>query len=463
MNVAPNFEKRAVILSCGWYHSVGTDLMILQGASQTPSPQAKTRPSQFPSIFALYLILRLIVVVFYRQEGLFNVYTDYYYYYRTAMLSEQGNYPLVNMWYEYPPILAYLPQAIYWLVGSFMSMGGVDNLSFLVFYLLLGMVLLACDAGVLLMLHRLGQRLWGEEEADLIAWVYSAQSLPLFFLTYTHQAVPVFFTVLAVYFFTSGKKTSSAAALGLGIVSKLTPVFLLPAAMRLLWPRHKEMFRYLLVTVIVVGLAYLPFFLLGGGKWVAASWAALLGGGSYGTPWAILDGNWGSGTYSGLPGRLVLEQAYAPHANPAVVPGWLAALAVGLPILILYLRPLGKGETTEAGLATNEVGGENRREARTVIWLITLTALAFHLWSRGWSPHWAMTLIPLFLLCAPEGSGLRWSLALTGLVFIEWPIKVAFDLKWVAATFILFRSALFIWVGFRLARMLWPPAMRQSR
>ncbi|MEW5868758.1 MAG: hypothetical protein AB1894_05740 [Chloroflexota bacterium] len=392
--------------------------------------------SQLNTILTLFLILRLTIVLFYVQEGPFNVYTDYYYYYWTAQLSEQGYYPFVNMWYEYPPILAYLPQAIFWFTQRMLPMGDINSLGYEIFARLLGMVLVIFDAGSLVLLHGIGRRVWNMEKANWLAWVYASLSLPLFFLTYVHQVVAMFFMLLALYWFVEKKPGASAVALGLGIASKLTPAFLLAPAVRFLWPRWKRILQYGLLTVLVVGLVYLPFVTLGGGKWVAASFQALSKVNSYGTFWAILDGNWGPGTYGPLANRLDIAQAGHTHANPAVVPGWLASLPFILVYGWLFLQPV------------------KRDDLRQFIWFATLTDLIFHLWSRGWSPHWAMMLIPLFLLSLPNRRGLGWSLFLTGTVFIEWPFLVVSGWHALAATFIMLRTAFFVWAAIYLARTL---------
>lgn len=411
--------------------------------TETPSPQSaavpqEVRESQLSTILALYLILRLTIIFFYTQQGLFNAYTDYHYYYRTAQLSEQGYYPFVNMWYEYPPLLAYLPQLAYWLTAQILPMGELGSLSFQVFVRVLAVLVLFFDAGVLLLVHAIGRLVWGAQKADWLAWVYSGLSLPLFWLTFVHQIVPVFFLLLGIYLFLRARPQGAALAVGLGVAAKVLPGLLLAPLVRFLWPQRGTILRVIVIAVLVVGLSYLPFFLLGGGRWVLASWQALAGGGSYGTVWAILDGNWGPGTYGGLLERLDLAAAGQAHANPARLPGWLTLLGFGLLYGALFIRP---------------VQAENPRH---FIWFSTLTALIFHLWLRGWSPHWALTLTPLFLLSSPDRTGLRWTLLLTAIIFLEWPLSSVLNLRPIMALFILLRTALLIWVAIWTARQLWP-------
>jgi hypothetical protein len=394
--------------------------------------------SQLSTIFNLFLILRLIVLFFYTPQGLFNVYVDYNYYYRTALLSEQGKLPFINMWYEYPPVLAYLPQLAYWLTGTMVSPGGVDSIAYQVFLRVLGLLLLIFDGGVLLLIHDIGKRLWGMERANWLGWVYACLSLPLFFWSFSHQVVAVFFLLLSIWWFIRRRLNLSAAALGLGIAAKITPFFLLSPALRFTWPRRKEMLTYLGLTVITGAVVFIPFLASGGLPWIIASFAALSRVGSYGTIWAILDGNWGPGSYGELKNRLDILQAYQTHANPAVIPGWIVLIFFSVIYLMLLLRPM-------------RVMGN-----RQFLWFTTLTALIFHLWSRGWSPQWSLMLIPLFLLSFPDRRGLGWTLALTGLIFLEWPFTVAFELNGISALFILLRTMLFILISIYIFRQLWP-------
>lgn len=392
---------------------------------------------QMKTILTLFIVARLTILFFYSPQGLFNAYTDYYHYYRTAQLSEQGYYPFINMWYEYPPITAYLPQAAYWLTRQALPPGDVYSFSYLLFARLLGAILLVFDAGVLLLLHAIAARVWGQARAIQLAWVYAALSLPLLFWTYSHQVVAVFFLLLAIYWFIEPRPLGSAAALGLGIAAKITPVFLLAPAIKFTWPRRGKAAAYSLVACIVPLLTYLPFFLLGGGSWVVASFTAMAKVGSYGTLWAMLDQNWGPGNYGPLETRLQLEQAGAIQANPSVIPGLLILGFFALMYALAYFRPV------------------DRSDPRHFIWFTTLTMIFFHLWSKGWSPQWIVLVIPLLLLSFPEGGGLRWVLWLTALILAEWFFSAIFQSPILASIFILLRTLLFVWIGLALFRRLW--------
>jgi hypothetical protein len=383
--------------------------------------------------------MRLTILIMFTPQGLINAYTDYYFYFQSAQLSEQGYFPFVNMWYEYPPMLAYLPLGVYHLTRAIVPVGGVDSFGYQLFARLLGMVFLFFETGVLVLLYKTTLQVWGAQKAEWIGWVYSGLSLPLFFWLYAHQVVVIAFSLLAIFWFITRKSWHSAVALGLATAAKLTPVILLPPVVKFLWPQRRVIAGYVLVVMSIFGIQYLPFMLMDGGAWVAASFRAIAHVGSYGTIWAILDDNWGPGTYGPLPTRIQIEQAAIPHANPSGLPGWAVFIAFALLYALFFFRPV------------------ERQNPRHFIWFVTLTTLIFHLYLKGWSPQWAVMVIPLILLSFPNHLGLILALLLTATVFVEWPLNAAFNLRFIAVYTILARSILFVSMLVLLVRRLWPP------
>lgn len=395
---------------------------------------AKTS-SQLHTILLLFLILRLSVLFMFTPQGLLNAYTDATYYFRSAQLSEQGYYPLVNMWYEYPPILAYLPQSVYALTRMALPAGDLSSVTYQVFSRLLGLALLPFEAGTLILLFRLSNRSWGIERANWTGWVYASLSLPMFYWSTSHHTVVTFFFLLTLDQFLQRKIAGSALAMGLGIASKLTPIYLFAPVVKFLWPRRVQIIRYGVIAVITVGVFYAPFILLGGEKWIMGSLTALGKASSWSTVWAMMDGNWGTGFYGLLDTRIDLTKAGILYGNPAVIPGWLTLILFGILYAWFYFRPI-------------------IHDSKHFIWFAVWTAIIFHLWSKGWSPQWAGTLIPLFLLAFPGRNGLIIVLALTGIIWIEWPLAAAFDSHVLLGFSILARTGLFVGVGWMLGKRL---------
>jgi hypothetical protein len=400
---------------------------------------ASAQPSQLKTIITLFVILRVTILLMYTPQGLLNAYTDYQHYYRTAQLSDQGFFPYVNSWSEYPPLLGYTTQAVYSAVQAVMPMGGLSDFSYQVFARLLGAIMLIFETGSLILLHRIAAKAWDMERANWLGWVYSALSVPLFYWNASQTSNFVFFTLLAVYGFMTNKRAASAVALALGMLIKLTPVFLIAPVARFLWPAPRPIARYILIVAVVFALAGVPFVLLGGGSWTIASLASNVVRASWSTPWALIDGNWGVGDVGDIPARTQLDLAYQLYGNPPVIPPILVLAVFGLIFLWLFRRPI------------------DQRRPDHFIWFTTLTLLLFHLWSKGWSPQWAMLILPFLLLSFPNQRGLGLVLILTLLLFVEWPLSAVLQRPTLIAAAILGRTALFVGMGVMLFRKIWPP------
>ncbi len=403
------------------------------------TPASPSSASQLKTIVVLFVILRVTILLMYTPQGLLNAYTDFQHYYRVAQLSDQGYHLFINAWSEHPPLQAYTSQAVYSLVRSFMPAGDLDTPTYQLFARLLGAVMLIFETGSLILLHRLATRTWDMDRANWLAWVYAVLSVPLFYWNASQTSNFVFFTLLAAYWFMTNKRTASAVALALGMLIKFTPVFLIGSIGRFLWPASKPIARYVLVVAIVFALAFVPFLALGGTPWTVASLASTFVRASWSTPWAILDGNWGVGDVGPVPTRTQLDLAYQLYGNPPVIPGIVSIVVFGLIFLWLFRRPI------------------DQHDPRHFIWFSTLTLLLFHLWSKGWSPQWAMLIIPFVLLSFPNTRGLTLVLIFTLLLFLEWPL--ADVLKWTtfSAIVIIGRTTLFIAMAVLLFRQLWPP------
>lgn len=403
------------------------------------------RHSQLKTIVTLFVIMRLTILVLYTPQGLLNAYTDYSYYYRTAQLSDQGYYPFVNMWYEHLPPMAYTSELAYRAVQLFVPMGGLDSVGYQLFARLLGSIMLIFEAGVLILINRIATQTWGADKADWLSWVYSALSLPIFFGSVSQTSSIAFFTLLAIYWFINEHQTQSALALGLAIVSKLTPIFLLAPIVKFLFPHWRRAAAYTLIALLTIIAIFVPFVLAGGGVWIVASVKAIFTRASWSTPWSIIDGNWSVGNVGDLPTRLQLDQATVIHGNPSAIPAIVTIGVFAIVYWLIFRRPI------------------ESRGPREFVRFSTITLVIFLLWSKGWSPHWATLITPLLLLSFPDRRGLWLTLLLTGIVFIEWPLSDAFGSHALLAISIACRTLLFITIAVLCARQLYhSPAADQA-
>jgi hypothetical protein len=401
-----------------------------------PQSTIHNQKSDLKTIAVLFVVLRVMILLLYTPQGLLNAYTDTHYYYRTAQLSDQGYYPFVNMWYEYPPIATYISQTVYQLVHNLPADGALDA-RYQVYSRLLSGLFLIFEAGVLIAIHRLARKMWDAATADRLSWIYSVLSVPLFFWNASQNSVVVFFALWSMVAFLNLQRTRSAVLLGLGIATKFTPLFLLAPAIKFLLPNLRASLKYAAITSAAAIVIFIPFVLLGGWQWIVASFSVLARLASYSTPWALLDGNWQPGDAGPLATRLQLDAINHLPGQPAVLP-WLATIILfGIIYWLIFSRQL------------QTLG------PKEFVWFATITLMIFLVWSKGWSPQWAMLVIPFLLLSFPDRRGLNLTLSLTLLVFIEWPLADAFQSHLLLAIAIVSRTLLFVSVALLLARELW--------
>lgn len=351
-------------------------------------------------------------------------------------------WPLLDYWYEFPPIFPYLSSLILLLAGG----GGLPL--FHTYAYALALLMLIADAGTLVLFQRVAQRLLPGDQSEWAGWVYCLMPAPLILGWWTFDGLTTFWMMLALWAVLEQRASLSAAAIGLGALTKYLPVLLLPAVWRALPPR-----RALWVTAgaaIVFALGWLPF-AIRAPQVVAASLAAQATKSSYGTVWALLDGNTATDTgepITGNFGPLIehfdLARATAPLHNPARIPSWVSLGLAGAIFGAVWF-----------GLLRRSPARWTRRD--TVL-LFGFTWAVFLLWSKGWSPQWQQMLVPLILLLQPNRQGMLLALVLAGVSFLEWPVLLSRGLTWGYWITIPLRTALIAGWASGLARELFAPA-----
>jgi len=389
--------------------------------------------SQLKTIITLFVVLRVTILLMYTPQGLLNAYVDYQHYYRTAQFTDNGHYPFVDMWYEYPPATTYLSIGVYRLTRTVLPAGELDSFTYQVYARLLASVFLVFEVGVLVALYRLAARAYDVSRANWVGWVYASLSVPLFFWNASQNSVVVACALWSLLWLIEGRVKRSAVMLGLGIAAKFTPVFLLAVAAKVLWPKRRDLIQYAALTALTVAAIYVPFFVLGGGAWIVASFVMLARLASYSTPWALIDGNWLPGDAGPLSNRGELAAIDHLPGNPAIIPGVIVIVVFAIGYLWFARHPI------------------DRSRPAAIIGFATFTASIFLLWSKGWSPQWATLIIPLILLWSPDQRGVRWVLLLTAVVFVEWPLADALRSHALLAMAIVARTVM--WIGLALAVM----------
>ncbi len=348
-------------------------------------------------LLILFIALRLTLLLAYQpvlltggERGL-AAGGDFQTYFQIAALSDRLGAPFRDWWSEFPPVWSFLTVLIYQAQGT--------NANYGAFALLLALFMLAVDAGNLLLLRRLGAHLHGLNTGLALAWIYAVLAAPLILAYWTFEPLVTLWLLLGLWWLLNGRESRSAAAAALGALTKFTPALLLGAAWRFRSPRQAA--GYTVIVIGLFGLAYLPLFAQNAAM-TLPSLTAQFNKASYQTVWALLDGNYRTGSFGPLSDRADPAKANVTLGRPAVIPGWArlgAALAIGLWIFARVRR------YDDRGLAA----------------FVTLTLLIFFLQAQGWSPQWLSQIIPLVLLCFPTRDGVLVAAVLGLVVFVEYP------------------------------------------
>jgi len=374
-------------------------------------------------IVVLFVALRLMMLATFPADNL-TLYGDYVYYYELAATSERGYLPFIHYWSEYPPVFPFLSVCVYQLARVFGE-------GYHVYVYLMGLLMLAVNAGNLVLFLRLARRLRGDEAAERLGWVYSVLFVPLIYTWWNFDALTVFSLLLALELLLSGHERWSAVAMGVGALVKLVPLLAFPAVVR-----TRPWRRWLacgLIAVAVIGAGVAPL-LVAGGPMALASFRSPAAWSSWQTVWALVDGNLRTGLLVAAKAHFDPAVATTPVGNPARIPEWVRLVAFGL----LYAGVFWKASLRE---------GPHRLVA-----FVALTFVLFFLWSKGWSPQWQALLFPLLLLALPLRRSVLFILVLSFVNLAEWPVLLSRGLnQWLWVTVPL-RTGLFALLGVELWR-----------
>ena len=354
----------------------------------------------FRLLLYLFIGFRLMMLVVYQPMIIDDVERgvtaggDMRYYYALGAFSDEGLLPFRDFWSEFPPVWPTLYVAAYRLT----ALGGGPN--YTAFASLMGLLMLAFDTGNLILLRRIGARLYGPDVGLALAWVYAVLLAPAVFLWWTFETMLAFWLLLSVWWLLYRRDDRSAAAALIGGLTKFVPLLMLGAVWR--FRDWRSALRYTLIAVGGFALIYAVVIAATGLMGAVSLWAQSSKS-SYGTVWALIDGNYTTGVFGTLQSHFDPAEASRPLHNPAVIPGWLRLIAFG-------------------GFGLYAFWQTRRRDDRAVVMFVTLTLLVFFLWAQGWSPQWLALIIPLVLLSFPGRDGVLAILLLSMVVFTEYPL-----------------------------------------
>jgi Gpi18-like mannosyltransferase len=390
----------------------------------------------FILLAVLFVTFRMLAVLFLRPGGYVRDYADFTLYLGVAKLSDEGLYPSIHFWLEYPPFFPWLTVGLYRL--SLLIPPWIEDPR-LWFYALLSITLAVFEVGNFALIYAIGLLTDDRTKALRAALFYAVLFVPVYVLTSDFDSIPLFFMLLGLYLLLKERGWASGIALGVGFALKITPVILVPVAIRALAGLWRKAGHALgaAVTVIIMSL---PFLFLDAHLYLVPLRAAL-GRSSWETIWAVAEGYFSYGEVGGNRfDRAVTDFSIHPQTLP-----WLwISLAFVLIYLWLYTRPV------------------DYRDRRKVLALSTVTVALFMLYSKGYSPQFLVYLLPFLVLCCPGPRGVAYAVALSVLNFMEQPVYFVIfpDQHAFFVGIVSWRALILLAVVVEGAWILWPQSER---
>jgi hypothetical protein len=357
-----------------------------------------------------------------------------HFHYPFAALSDWGLYPFVHYWLEYPPLFPWVSVGVYRILGWVWATNTPEHLR--AFVVALQCLMALVDVVNALLIYRLAARTGRAEQASLAALAFCLSFLTGFVGAGFFDGLVLLFVLLGVYGLAEGRPVLGGIALGLGVITKIMPIALIPVGWKFGSGKPVAVARFLAAAAIVVALVWGSFALVSPdlavmpirANGVRPPWE---------TVWAVAEGQFQFG-YLG-PERLgetrTEDHALARIVSGVLIPGAgqsaqftrerlisrfstdLSAfprarfprfyLACGLLVLGLFVATWRHVDPA--------------RPDRLVSYAFFLFML-FLLYSKGWSPQFAVFPVAFLLIEFPSVSGVWAALALVTLNFLEMPV-----------------------------------------
>ncbi len=368
----------------------------MKSKSSTAPIQTSTLLLDFRLLLILFIALRLILLMVYQpifsggvERGM-TAGGDFFYYFQLGSFANQGLLPFRNWWSEFPPI----PSLLESLVAVLFGRNGYTG-----FALIYGVIMMLFDFGNLIMVRRIGTKLYGVNTGMALAWIYALCVAPLVLIWWDFEPMVAFFLLWAVATLIERQDVKSAVIAAVGGLVKFTPLLILGALWRM--REARSALRYSVITVGIFAIVYGLLFAQNAAM-TLPSLTAQFSKASYETVWALIDGNYTTGNFGPPQERLDPANANKLEGKPAVIPGVIRLAAAALIGLFVFART-------------------RRFDDRGLVAFVAITLLIFFLQAQGWSPQWLAQIVPLMLLCFPSRDGVTSVVLLSLLTFAEYP------------------------------------------
>ena len=423
-------------------------------------------------LLLLFVAFRLLAILLLRPGGFITDFSDYDFYYTWGTLVPMGYTVFDNLWTAYPPLFPALMLPIF----EWASRIPAWTEPRLAFHVLFGLVLLVFDTGNLLLIYRLAGRVQespaatddapappaGWSSAPLYAAaLYALFFVPLYTLLGWFEPMPLFFMLLGLELLLVPRAwgwMGSAVAAGLGFLTKLTPILLLPVAVRWLGSRlswdaaRREWFNpraagnllrpaiyTLIFGAVTVGIGY-PLVMANPGlalssfriQSIRPPWQSV---------WALIDGFYGYGL---VPLDMRNLTGYQGVLWASRIPWSVVGVGFALVYLWVYTRAY------------------DWTKPRTPIALSAAGVILLFLYSKGWSPQFLVWVLVFIALLLPTFRGVLIGVFLSLVNFVEADVFLILlpDEHWIMVGTVLARTALLVLLLVEFLTQIWPAARR---
>lgn len=352
-------------------------------------------------IIAAFLSIRVLLLIV--RIGLLSISprnSDFLHFFLLARQVDQGLLPVVHYWVEYPPLFPWLSTGLYLISSTIADGRGVD----LPYYAIVGLVLVAADAVVFVLIYRLSCLLWKPPAPRYSLLLYGLLFVPYYLWSGSFDALPAALLLIGLWLLLTGHMRVSAVAAALGFCTKLFPIVLLPIAFCVIagW---RNRITYLAIFVLTSAAVLAPFFLISR-EMMLVSLQAMWSRRPWETVWALAQGFYGPG-YVGPVSARTDAAFWAAPAQPGAGDLWIAILFAT--VFVVFCRNFWK--TTDR---------------HRIVAGVSFALCLLFLYSKGYSPQYLIWLAPLIAVLLPNRIG-AFYLAILGIAnLIEAPLYFGF-------------------------------------
>ena len=352
-------------------------------------------------IIAAFVLVRVVLLAA-RIDLLFTTpwYTDFLHYFLLARQADQGLLPFIHYWMEYPPIFPWLSTGVYLISAASATGWGIE----LLYYTIIGLILVAAEAAVFVLIYKLSSLLWKSPAPLYSLLLYGLLFVPYYVWSGSFDTLPTLLLLAGLLLLLTGSAQASAVVAALGFCTKLFPAVLLPIALCTIagW---KNKLTYLMTFSLISVALLLPFALISPDM-ALASLRVLWSRPPWETAWALAQGVYGPGFVGPLSARTD-AYSWVLSAQPRTENWWVALVFAALFLTFCWQF-------------------WNTRDRYKVVAGVALTLCLLLLYSKGYSPQYLIWLAPLIVILLPNRFGAIYLITLGMANLIEAPLYFGF-------------------------------------